>query len=227
MKRLERLTSLLSQLQSRRYSPVSRLAESFNISERTVYRDLKSLEAAGVPISFEKDQGYYILDRHFLPPLAFTPAEARAFVFAGALAQKYTDHETFAHFSSALEKIRAALRDYQLEDVEELQNNVKAYIDEKYSPRHLATADRACRDKQLLELEYVDNQGRSSHREVEPIGLSFYSQNWHLIAYCRLRQDFRDFVLSRVVDLKVTTQNFTPRLSLDGYIQKIQKETTS
>lgn len=224
MKRLERLTALLSILQSKRFTTVDAIGKKFGISERTVYRDLKSLDDAGVPIGFEKNKGYFILDRHFLPPLAFTPEEARSFVFVEELARKYTDPEIFAHFSGALEKIKSKLRDYQLDDVENLQANVKAYIDDDFTPKYLHLADRACHQKEVLLLTYRDNQGKESSREVEPIGLTFYSQSWHLIAYCRLRKDFRDFVLSRVQHLETTGELFSPRISLEGYIKNLQKD---
>ncbi len=225
MKRLERLTALLSQLQSRRFTRVAQLSEKFNISERTVYRDLRALEEAGVPLGFEHGQGYYVLDRHFLPPLAFTHEEARSFVFVEELARKYTDPELFRHFSSALEKIKNKLRDQQLTDVEEVQHRVKAYIDDDYTPRFLSLANTACALKQVLRMHYTDYAGKKTIREIEPIGLSFYSQSWHLIAFCLLRQDFRDFSLLRVKAMVQTGKTFEPCLSLEGYIKMLQAKT--
>lgn len=223
MKRLERLTAILTFLQSRRYTPLSVLVEKFEMSERTIFRDLRSLEESGVPISFEKDRGYFILDRHFLPPLAFTLEEAKSFIFVERLAQKYTDAATYQHFASALEKVKNKLQGHQLQEIEQLQEQVQVYINPTYTPRNLKLAEQACTEKQVLRIEYQDFNGRLTRREVEPIGMTFYSQNWHLIAYCRLREDYRDFVLSRISQLELLSEFYTTRrYSLKEYIQSLE-----
>ena len=222
MRRLERLTAILSKLQSARFTRIEDLSERFEVSERTIYRDLKSLEEAGVPIGFEKDRGYFVLDRYFLPPLAFTEDEARSFIYVEELARKYTDPEIFGHFSSALTKIKSKLRDHQISEVESLEPNVKAYINKEYEPKFLAVADKACRTKEILKITYKGHSGKETTRTVEPIGLTFYSQNWHLIAYCNLRQDYRDFVLNRISKLENTGAYFEGRISLDEYIQGLK-----
>lgn len=89
MKRLERLTAMLSLLQSRKYTGLTEMVSRFQVSERTIFRDFKALQAAGVPLCFEDNKGYSIIGRHFLSPLSFTLNEAKSFVFADQLAKKY------------------------------------------------------------------------------------------------------------------------------------------
>ena len=214
-------------LQSRRYTLLTEIEERFQVSERTVFRDIKALEAAGVPMAFEKDRGYFIAEGHFLPPLAFTREEAKAFIFVDQLARKYTDQETYAHFSQALEKVKNKLRESQLEGVEELAERVKAYVVENERPQYLVLVEKACSEQEVLQLEYEDANGATTKRAVEPIGMTFYSQSWHLIAWCRLRKAYRDFSLSRVVKMEVTEENYSGKhLSLEDYIRELEKSQT-
>ncbi|OJJ23657.1 hypothetical protein BKI52_04660 [marine bacterium AO1-C] len=223
VKRLERLTAILSYIQSRSYTPIGDLQQKFAVSERTIFRDIRALEESGVPIAFEKDKGYFVSDRHFLPPLAFTIEEAKSLIFVEQLARKYTDAPTFAHFANALEKIKNKLKDYQLTDVEHLESKVLAYINEQETPRYLAVAEKACSQQQVLDIAYQDSRGNFTHRLVEPIGITFYSQTWHLIAFCRLRDDYRDFSLTRVLELHTTIERFSrTHLTLNEYIKKIE-----
>lgn len=227
MKRIERLTSLLSFLQSRRFSRIDEIVNRFQTSERTIYRDLRSLDEAGVPISFQKDNGYFILEGHFLPPLSLTKEEAKSFVFLEQLAKKYTDQETCQHFSSALEKIKNKIKTHDLADIEHLESNVKAYIQESELPNFIQHVESAISAKQALSITYADAAGKVSERIVEPIGMTFYSQTWHLIAYCQMRNDYRDFSLSRIQSIQSTNQAVDPsRLDLEGYIKKLHDRGT-
>ncbi|MEO9484000.1 MAG: YafY family protein [Ekhidna sp.] len=222
MKRLERLTSLLSFLQSRRFSNIQEIEHKFQISERTIYRDLKALDEAGVPISFDRDNGYFILEGYFLPPLAFTLEEAKSFIFIEQLAEKYTDEETYRNFSSALEKIKNKFKDHLLQDIELLQSSVKAYIDKDYTPKYLQIVEQAVSHKNVLKITYQDANGNKSKRIIEPIGITFYSQTWHIIAFCQLRNDYRDFSISRVSEIQNTNEFIQEdRLDLADYIKKI------
>jgi len=224
MKRLDRLTALISHLQSRRFTAVDHLIERFEVSERTIYRDLKSLEEAGIPIGYEKDRGYYILDSYFLPPVAFTVEEAEAIVLVEQLAKKYTDSETLSHFSSALEKIRNKLKNYQLDEMENLQSKVQVYINPDFEQKFLPLARQACSNRLVLKLVYHDFNGKETVRLIEPIGITFYSQSWHLIAFCRLRNDYRDFSLLRVQSLTKTGETFPEgRQSLEEYIKNLEE----
>lgn len=224
MKRIERLTAILAYLQSRRYTSIQDLQDKFEVSERTLYRDLRSLETAGTPIAFEKDRGYYIVGGHFLPPMTFTLEEAKSFIFVEQLARKYIDPETFERFSSALQKIKHKLKESQLESWEQLEEKVGVYVGKQESARFLPIAELACTNRQVLEMSYRDIQGRSSQRKIEPIGITFYSQSWHLIAWCQLRQAYRDFSLARVESLRPTQEIFEKgHFSLEEYIQHLQE----
>ncbi len=223
MKRLERLTAILTFLQGRRYTNINDLCTRFDVTARTIFRDMKSLKESGVPIAFADSKGYFVADGYYLAPLALTIEEARSFIFVEQLANKYIDQATRTHLNSAMEKIRTRLRDHQLEDLAELEEKVLAYVNPKFTPKLLDAAQEACAKKQVLLIEYANFQGVESERIIEPIGITFYSQQWHLIAYCRLRSDYRDFVLTRINKLEKLPENFSrAHLTLIEYIDLLQ-----
>lgn len=225
MKRIERLTALLSLLQSRRFTSIDKIEEKFRISERTAFRDIRALAESGVPISFEKGKGYFVLEGHFLPPLAFTIEEAKSFIFMEQLARKYTDREIFQQFSSALEKIKNKLRNSQLADIENLEARVQAYVNPAYQTQYLSLIEQACDQQRILHIHYQNFNGKQTERLIEPIGITFYSQAWHVIAYCQLRDAYRDFSLQRILELR-NTGECTSRihLTLAEYIRAINDE---
>lgn len=228
MKRLERLTALLSFLQSHRYSRIAELMDKFEVSERTLYRDLRSLDEAGIPLGHDPDRGYYILETYHLPPLAFTEEEAKCFVLLGQMAKKYFDRHTLGHFTSGLDKIKVSLKTTQLERMERLEQRVRARVDEHYLPKHLGLIQEACDERLVLQLEYEDRHGQRTQRQVEPIGMTFYGQGWHMITYCRLRQDYRDFDLVRIQSLVATDDRFgADHITLQQYIERLENSQTT
>src|SRR3982750_4092273 len=109
MNRIDRLTAILVQLQSKRVVKAEEIADRFEISLRTVYRDVRALMEAGVPIGSEAGKGYFIVDGYHLPPVMFSQEEASAMMMAGKLVERMTDHSVRTAFESALMKIKAGL----------------------------------------------------------------------------------------------------------------------
>src|ERR1700712_3956187 len=125
MTRIDRISAILIQLQSRRVVKASDIAERFGISLRTVYRDVKTLEEAGIPIIGEAGVGYSIMDGYRLPPVMFTREEATAFLTAEKFVEKLTDSTTMKHHQSAMYKVRAILKTAEKDALEDLDGSIE------------------------------------------------------------------------------------------------------
>ena len=225
MKRIERLTGIITFLQSRKYTSLERLVEKFNVSERTIYRDMVSLHEINVPISYEHGRGYYILDDHFIPPVSFSEEEAVALTLAGRLMKRYSDAKTNEHFDNALDKIKYALDARQKEIVENITDTLRfpEYDSRRNQENHLYAVQFAIIKKRILRIVYVNRLEELSEREIEPIGLTFYSNHWHTIAYCWKRGAYRDFIIPSIQELEITTSNFRKpdHITLNDYIRSL------
>ena len=213
MNRTDRLNAILIQLQSKQVVKAAEIAERFDISLRTVYRDIRALEEGGVPIGAEAGVGYYLMDHYHLPPVMFTNDEASALLFGEKLIEKMSDAKIRNDFSSALFKIKAILKPSEKDHLEKLHDRIAVFnmstMSEKFNVLHLDLLQSALVNKQVVAINYeAKNAAQPVVREVEPIGLCNYSSRWHLFAWCRLRADYRDFRLDRIIDLKLTDDHF-------------------
>lgn len=228
MNRIDRLTAILIQLQTKRVVRAEEIATRFEISLRTVYRDVKALMEAGVPIGSEAGKGYFIVDGYHLPPVMFTQSEASALVLAGKLVEKMTDKSIRQEFDSALYKIQSVLHDPEKDHLESLQNHIQVWrrpqSDGPSSDHHLKDMQKAVVDKEVLRIEYFSShKDEMTKRDVEPIGLYYYGEAWHLIAWCRLRNGYRDFRADRIKTLKTIGIVFDARnlFTLQEYIATV------
>lgn len=228
MNHIERLNAILIHLQSKRIVKASEIAGRFGISLRTVYRDIRALEASGVPIGAEAGVGYFLEKSYKLPPVMFTREEASALLFGEKLVEKLSDDRMKSEFCSALFKIKAILNPEEKDRLEKLDNHI-AVLNfapgyESGSQLFLHEIQQALVSKQVLEIEYRARYGAELvARQLEPIGLCNYSARWHLFAWCRLRGEYRDFRLDRIHSLKTTGENFRGKqhISMDEFIRQM------
>jgi predicted DNA-binding transcriptional regulator YafY len=212
MNRIDRLFGILLLLQTKRYISADKIAEQFQISTRTVYRDIKALLEQGVPISFEQPKGYYIVQGYFLPPVSFSSDEANALLIMERLVSRFADKSIFTNYTSALNKVKAVLKHSQKEKLELLNESIKFQLNHELLNDefdHLADLQNAISGQCIIEIDYQNNNKESSKRKVEAIGLIFYAYNWHLIAWCHLRKEYRDFRVSRIIKVRNLDLPFT------------------
>lgn len=230
MNRIDRVSAILIQLQSRRVVKASDIAERFNISLRTVYRDVKTLEEAGIPIIGEAGVGYSIVDGYRLPPVMFTKEEATAFLTAEKFVEKMTDKSTAEHHKSAMYKIRAILKTAEknlLEDIdskiEVLRSHSQLRVDNK---DHIQALLNSIAHRNILRIDYFANHSQENTvREIEPVGIFYKDAYWHLIAYCHLRDAYRDFRVDRIKRIENTGKTFNNKHpTLKAYITQTAKE---
>lgn len=232
MKKLDRLTAILIHLQTKRVVTADELAKRFEVSHRTIYRDINALMEAGVPICSEAGLGYYLIKGYNLPPLMFTRDEAASLLIASKLFEKLSDSSIGQEFQSALYKIKAVLNDYDKDHLEDLGKKVIVHTTfnqkKESNSEYLSALQKALGENRVVHIDYYSHYDqKATSREVEPAGLCFYNSKWHLIAFCRLRKDFRDFRLDRIESLQVKNDIFQKKEygSFADLLQKLYNST--
>ncbi len=184
-KRLPRLTAILTQLQTKRLITAPELAARFEVSVRTIYRDIRSLEQAGIPIMTEEGKGYQLMEHYRIPPVMFTESEANALILAEQLVLKNKAN-------LLAERTRFS------------QN-----INNERTSNNLSTLQFALTNFLLAKIDYTNEAKVSSTRIIQPFAL-LSTEGWLLVAWCTLRKDFRYFRLDRIQKLEILTETFTP-----------------
>lgn len=222
-KRLSRLVAILTQLQARRLITSTKLAEKFGVSTRTIYRDLKALEQAGVPILTEEGKGYTLMEGYKIPPIMFTESQANALILAEQLVLKNKDSSLINDYAEAIDKIKAVLRQSEKDKANLLSLRTKFAKLDNYEIKSniLSTLQIAITNFSLVNFEYINAENKESKRTVEPFALLNISEGWLLVAYCRLRKEFRYFRLDRIQKPQVQQKNFTPhKMTLQEFFEK-------
>ena len=227
-RRISRLTAILTQLQSKRILTSTTLAEKFNVSVRTIYRDIKVLEHAGVPIYMEDGKGYSLMDGYRIPPVMFTEDEANALITIEQMVKKNSDSSLVTAYSEAINKIKAVLL-YTTKDKVELLSSriaVSPAMPNSTKSNSLAVIQNALTSYKILNITYRSAyKNEVTKRSIEPFALYYTLQeNWSLIAYCRLRQDYRMFNLDKIINVTQINTSFKPHeLTLASYLKDKEK----
>lgn len=219
-------------LQGRRLSRAEDIATHFEISVRTTYRDLAALGEAGIPIMAEAGVGYSLVKGYHLPPVMFTAEEAGALFMGGKLVEQLTDASLRKQMESALMKIRSVLPRERQDDLDRLERSTTVLGKPSEAVPRLACEtlipiQRALAERRVLALDYLGGARREmTRRQVEPLALIYYADNWHLIAYCRLRRDLRDFRSDRIHGLRLLNEVFSGHtdFSLEHYLATCMDE---
>ncbi|WP_298543068.1 YafY family protein [uncultured Aquimarina sp.] len=224
MNRLTRITSILIQLQSKKVIIAKDIAERFEISVRTVYRDIKTLQDAGIPIGSENGKGYFLVEGFSLPPIMITEEEANALIISEKFIENQGDSSLKKDFSSLLFKIKAILRTSQKDNIELLEKRISpSYLKEPLKSNSLSIIQKAILNNQTLEISYrAVNQENITTRKIKPLATYFTSNAWVVIAFCSLRNDVREFRLDRIITKKLIEDLVSNQTDFDltQYFQK-------
>lgn len=214
LNRFDRLVAILIHLQSGRVVRAQELAERFGVSLRTIYRDVRSLEMAGVPLCGEAGVGYALVEGYRLPPVMFTPAEAASFVAAEKLMQKFTDKALGAHYESALYKVKSVLKSHTNKRIATLEEQI--WVDttqelfNEHTPDALNVLLESIAEKKQVSLQYqAPDADALTDRIIEPVGLFHEHSFWYVLAYCHLRADYRQFRTDRMMKIRLLAAPFT------------------
>ncbi|MFC5681918.1 helix-turn-helix transcriptional regulator [Flavobacterium sp. MAHUQ-51] len=232
-KRFDRIVAILIQLQSKKIVKAQELANRFEVSLRTIYRDIRTLEASGVPIYSEAGVGYALMEGYRLPPVMFTREEASSFIAAEKLMQKFTDPTLGNHYASAMYKLKAVLRSDDKDWVSTIESNVVMQSSEQLfndkSPNTLATLFESIAEKTqvILSYEAIQSEGITL-RHIEPVGVFHENNNWYMLGYCHLRKDYRQFRTDRVHEIKKTAIPFSlEHDALETFLDKNKNISTT
>ncbi|UPZ34864.1 YafY family transcriptional regulator [Sphingobacterium sp. PCS056] len=231
IKRLSRLTAILTQLQTKRLTKASELAEKFLVTKRTIYRDIKALEMAGVPILVEEGKGYSLMEGYRVSPIMFTESEAYALITAEQLILKNKDSSFVKEYSEAINKIKSVLRNNTKDKSNLLSDRVLFRINSNNNrtSHFLSTIQLAMTNFKLIKIKYQSSENKqSTERSIEPFAMYSTQENWLLIAYCRLRKDFRTFRIDRILDLFTLNEEFEPNdMTMQEYFEICKKKSIS
>lgn len=222
MNRIDRLTGLLTVLQSGKVMSAGKLAGKFDISLRTIYRDVNTLQKVGIPINTANNQGYSMPAEYALPPLSFSSEEANALLLLQTLASRITDRRAAKSSTGALQKIKTVLATYDHPATITAPTIAAAAVSREQSEHAwLIAIQQGIARKCCLKIGYTDTKGNYTDREIEPVGLIFYTNQWHLVAWCDLRLGYRNFKVPMINSLANTSTPFTKQhqFKIEDYIK--------
>ncbi|MFV0418359.1 MAG: helix-turn-helix transcriptional regulator [Dysgonomonas sp.] len=212
LNRLDRISALLVQLQSRPIVKSSEMAERFGVSQRTIYRDMHTLSEAGIPICGNSGIGYSLVEGYRLPSLMFTKEEAIAFLTAEKIIEQLTDTQNSNYFSQGMDKIRAALRSVDKKYLHDMDNTIAVYKSRNAGeslPNLMHVILSSINDKLIVEIDYTNADDNTSKRALEAVGITYSHPRWYLSAWCHLRDEYRMFRLDRISNIKTTSNKHT------------------
>ncbi|MBP1882944.1 helix-turn-helix transcriptional regulator [Sinorhizobium mexicanum] len=199
MRKASRLFEIIQILRlARKPVTAAEIAETLEVTARSIYRDIAALQAMRVPIEGERGLGYILRPGFDLPPLMFTIEETEAMVLALALLARTGDEELKAAARRVNQKITGAVPGPLRQAFQSQALHAWGTVAAPPPAIDLAMVRRAIRDEQKLALDYRDELGRASERTVRPLALIYYSEHAMMVAWCELRQDIRNFRADRV-----------------------------
>ncbi len=208
MRRADRLFEIIQHMRRKPTVKARELSASLEVSERTIYRDVRDLIASGVPIEGEAGVGYVLKAGFDLPPLMFKEQEIEALVLGARIVESWADAELAEAASDAIAKIEAVIPD-QLK-VYMANTALLAPCAHYMAPISfdLAELRRAVRSRLKIRFCYTDVLRQGTERTVRPLSLAFFGPVWVMAAWCELRADFRTFRLDRMDGFSVTQEPF-------------------
>jgi predicted DNA-binding transcriptional regulator YafY len=212
-KRFDRILQIFFLLQSRAIVTINELQSRFETSKRTIYRDLKALESAGVPVSYHDGSGYSISEGYRIQPSRFTQEEVLSLLIAEKMMQQHQTKFIKEKFESVLIKVKSSLQPQQKLAMHHLEDKLlinSEFESEDYLPDIINTVLSSISGRKIVEIGYLKSgEQESKVRDIEPVGLFFERDFWYVLAFCLLRSEYRNFRLDRIRQAHITDIPFT------------------
>jgi predicted DNA-binding transcriptional regulator YafY len=210
MRRADRLFQIVQRLRRRGATTAAQLAESLEVSERTIYRDVRDLLLSGVPIRGEAGVGYVLQKGFDFPPLMFDEDEIEALVLGARVVKSWADPALASAAERILDKVEAVLPERLRSRLADAALFAPSFRDRRELGASLSSLRSAIRKRAKVRFRYLDREEKPSLRTVKPLGLFYWGQVWSLGAWCELRVGFRNFRVDRVGELTVLADTFAP-----------------
>lgn len=226
MTRLSRLTYIITHLQANNTITAQELADKFEVSKRTIYRDMETLIEAGIPIGAENGVGYFLVNGYTLPPISLTEQEANTLTIFESFVKNQGDISLQKNFDSLLLKIKATLKPSQKESITSLDAKIAPSVTGlNPSSNSLSIVQESISKAWVINVKYHSiYKDEVLSRNIEPLGVYFTSRAWIVIAYCQLRKAIREFRLDRILSYSaVEGERIYKRVfDLNNYFQSFQ-----
>jgi predicted DNA-binding transcriptional regulator YafY len=227
LRRADRLFQIIQLLRRRRVITAAQLAEELEISERTVYRDIRDLVLSGVPIEGEAGVGYMLRRGFDLPPLMFNEAEIEAMVLGARVVTSFGDPGLAKAAGDALARVESALPDRLRERLAGTRLYAPGFHVSQPIADALARLRGSIDTQHKVQLDYTSADSARTDRVVRPLGLFFWGPSWSLTGWCEMRADFRSFRLDRINGLTVLNERFSdePGRTLEDFFARERDHT--
>jgi predicted DNA-binding transcriptional regulator YafY len=226
MRRTDRLFDLVTVLRDGQLHRAQDLADRLKVSVRTVYRDMETLQASGIPVEGERGVGYILTAPVTLPPLDLTLLELEALELGMAVVAEAADPELRAAARALSSKIDAVIPADRAPPKDGWRFAVHPFADAARGFRHMPSLRAAIRARQKLDLAYRDAEDRSSSsRTIRPLQMDYRGRVWTLTAWDEAESDFRTFRADRIEDVRALPELFVdePGKSLADYLDRLTK----
>ena len=210
MRRADRLFQIVQHLRGGRLVTAQKLGTWLEVSERTIYRDIADLQSTGVPIDGEAGVGYMMREGFDLPPLMFTRDEIVALVAGARMVRAFGGAAMARAADEALVKIGAVLPDTEKDRIARTEIHTPMWVVSDAAREAIDLIERAVEKRQVLTIDYSDEAGRGTARDIRPLGLWFWGKVWTLVAWCEMRDDFRAFRIDRIASVLSADRKFKP-----------------
>lgn len=204
---------MLTILKSKRIVTGNELAKKFEVSLRTIYRDIKKLEGSGVPIITIEGRGYTIADGYNVAPIMFDETEVNALITAEKLISSTNDQSLISNFENAFVKIKSVFKSSLRAKSEALDNKMMVFRNKNQEAKSnsLSEMQMAIINLRLVDINYQKENQEESFRLIEPVAIYSHDEKWIVIAWCHLREDYRSFRLDRIKSFKILSTKFEDR----------------
>jgi predicted DNA-binding transcriptional regulator YafY len=210
----------VDQLRRHRFMTAAKLAEHFEVSPRTIYRDVLELSASGIPVLGEAGVGYRLDPNYKLPPLMFNNDEIEALVIGMRMVESWGDDDLRKSAGTIIDKVNAVIPAEGREQLRETALFSLSFGRGKEASQHMGALRRAVNQHRIARVSYSDVEGAVTERRIRPLGLYFWGRTWTVAAYCELREGFRNFRVDRVAAIEVEDEEFelVSPCTLEDYI---------